>query len=259
MKPTLPAASKPFTRLPGPVVLIAALAIHGSNAEAQELITDRPDFTESAIVVPRGSTQVEGGLTLIEGEGDFEVLSGPELLVRWGWTDRIELRFGLPDWINPNRGPSGLGDGSLGAKWQLGPTASGWDVGLIGTVAVPIGEAGFTSDAFDPSLILTLGRDLASGWGLGTQVSAGRESAGDDEVAIWAGTLVVGRDLSSRIGVFVELAAENVEGEETALLAHHGYTFLARNNLQFDIHFGVGLSDGAPDSLIGAGVSWRSD
>jgi hypothetical protein len=34
----------------------------GQNNGVAELITDRPDFTESGVVVPLGSFQFEGGL-----------------------------------------------------------------------------------------------------------------------------------------------------------------------------------------------------
>ncbi|MCZ6506947.1 MAG: hypothetical protein O7A04_02700, partial [Acidobacteria bacterium] len=82
------------------------------TGRAQELITDRPDFTESAVVVPAGSIQIEGGLTWVDDGGSQGTLSGPEILLRWGLGDRFELRIGLPDYVEPRRGPSGVGDAS---------------------------------------------------------------------------------------------------------------------------------------------------
>ena len=56
----------------------------GQNTEVAELVTDRPDFTESGIVVPVGSLQFEAGFTWESNAGDVRSFSGPELLVRWG-------------------------------------------------------------------------------------------------------------------------------------------------------------------------------
>ena len=36
-----------------------------------------------------------------------------------------------------------------------------------------------------------------------------------------------------------------------------GFTYLIRDNLQFDIAGGIGLSDDADDWFVGAGVSYR--
>ncbi len=236
------------------VLLLGFLA--GAAAQSQELITDRPDFTESPVVVPRGSLQIEAGGTFEDsGEGN-ETLSGPELLLRWGLTDRLELRIGIPDWVDQNRGTSGISDGSLGAKWQLG-SAGGWDFGLIATVSLPIGDRALTSDEYDPDLLLTLGRDLSPRWSLGTQVGVGQESSGDDRETVVAGTLVLGRSLGAKGGLFLEIAAEDREEGNPAVIFHHGYTFLARPNFQWDVHVGTGITEEAPDFLLGLGFTWR--
>src|SRR5689334_1613128 len=87
-------------------LLAAGLVLAGASAAAQdrpvstgapELVTDRPDFTESSEVVGRGVLQVESGMTF---EGDRQdgdrarAISAPQLLVRVGVTPRFELRFG---------------------------------------------------------------------------------------------------------------------------------------------------------------------
>lgn len=51
-------------------------------AEPSELVTDRPDFTESAVVAPIGSPQIEAGITWIDTDLVDE-LSGAEVVVRW--------------------------------------------------------------------------------------------------------------------------------------------------------------------------------
>jgi hypothetical protein len=78
------------------LVLLAAAALPAS-AQEPELESDRPDFTESAVVVPGGSVQLEGGGTWLHGDGGRDLLSGPELLLRWGVSRSVELRLVAPD------------------------------------------------------------------------------------------------------------------------------------------------------------------
>ncbi|MCH9649353.1 MAG: transporter [Deltaproteobacteria bacterium] len=233
------------------------LCCMGISAQGQELITDRPDFTESGVVVPTGSLQIEAGVTFEDGGDGDETISSPELLLRWGFVERLELRIGVPDWVDQRRGTSGISDGSLGVKWQLGPTSAGWDLGLIGTVSLPLGDQRNTSDEVDPDLIVTAGRDLSELWSLGGQVGVGRETAGADHETVLSATLVLGRALGERGGLFLEFAAEDREEGGTAVLFHHGFTYLVTPTFQWDVHAGVGLTDDAPDFLIGLGFSWR--
>lgn len=225
-------------------------------ALAQELVTDRPDFTESAVVVPVRSIQIETGVTYAD-EQDDEVVSGPELLVRWGLADRLELRFGLPDRIEPNSSRSGTSDASFGAKFEFGATASGWQRAIIAGTSLPTGDPGFTSDEFDPEVIFVLGRDLSDLWSFGTQLGVGRVTEEGDRLTSFGATAVFGRAVGDRYGLFAELAIEEIEGSDSSVILHHGYTALLRANLQVDVHFGWGVSDGAPDFLAGVGLSWR--
>jgi hypothetical protein len=59
------------------------------------------------------------------------------------------------------------------------------------------------------------------------------------------------------VGAFLELALEAPETGPAALLLHHGYTFALAPFLQLDVHGGVGLTDAAPDVLLGTGLSVR--
>lgn len=221
-------------------------------AAQPELVTDRPDFTESAVTVPRGALQFEAGATW-DRTGGATTASGPELLVRWAPADRFELRLGLPDYVGGD-GPGGFGDGSLGLKAQLGPVGA-WDLGLIATASLPTAEDGLGSGTVDPELILTAGRALGGRFALGGQLVGERDGAAD----LWVGgaTLVLGAALGTRWGAFLETVVTAPEDGPAAVLLHHGYTFALTPALQLDAHAGLGLTDAAPELLLGAGISAR--
>jgi len=238
-------------------VLIAGCALVG--AQEADLVTDRPDFTESGVVVPSGSVQLEAGLTWESiDDGDVDTLAGPEALIRWGFFEGWELRVGLPDYTDVvhGSGKSGWEDASVGFKWQLGPV-SDWDVALIAEASLPTGADHRSSDAVDPLLILIAGKDLSDTWSFGTQAELGRPTVDDARLWVYGATAVVGYGVSDTLGTFFELKAEKEEHVDAAVLLHHGWTYLLSDTLQLDCHLGAGLSDSAPDWLFGIGFSTR--
>lgn len=72
-----------------------------AGGQAPELVTNRPDQTESSETVGPGYVQFEFGWTHSEDNEDGEVTSDslPETLVRVGVADGLELRFGFDGFI----------------------------------------------------------------------------------------------------------------------------------------------------------------
>ncbi len=237
-------------RLPALLIAFSAAA-SPALAQAPDLATDRPDFTESTAVVPLGAVQAELGATW-ERAGGHDVVSGPELLVRWAPFERLELRLGAPDYVSAGSA-SGFTDPTLGLKVPLGPVG-GWGLAAIATVLVPLGDRTQSSGRLDPALVLTASRDLAPGLGLGAQAGATWDTAA--ERLDLAATLVGGADLTERLGAFLELAADGLQ-DDPAVLLHHGYTYGIGPDVQVDVHAGVGLTEAAPDVLVGVGLSVR--
>jgi len=216
-----------------------------------ELITDRPDFTESGVTVPRGRVQIESGI-LYDQVVDTGNVVFPEVLVRWAPLNRFEFRFGIPNYTAGDF-PTGFSDGSLGAKVQFGPIGS-WDLGLIAAVSLPVGEAELTSGTVDPELILIAGRNLSSRVSLGAQGMLIYDGAKD----VWqiGGTLVVGAELAERAGTFVEAVVIDQRRNSVFAMLHHGYTYLITPTLQLDVHAGLGFFEGGGrEGLAGIGLS----
>lgn len=266
--------------------LLAACGVGQGPATAQdtpaepapELVTDRPDQTESPAVVPAGFVQVESGFTLtVDEEGIFEtrVLEGPGTLVRVGLGHRTELRVGWAGWIEEEveaddarfgtRTTDGVGDGELGAKVRLREEVGAIpETALLVGVSIPAGDDELSSDRFDPAVRLsfahTLTERLGLGYNLGMEWSSEPGERGVREThSRLVYTVALGAPVSERLGAFVEVfGAEPVDapgGSEVSL--DGGFTYLLRPNLQLDLFAGAGLNEGTPDWLAGAGVSYR--
>jgi hypothetical protein len=264
-------------------VLVCCLAAVGpalaAGGEEPELVTDRPDQTESTAIVPAGRVQIELGASLagdeIGDDSDEIELDARQLgatLVRIGLSRRFELRLGWEGWLDEEvtfgserENEDGPGDALVGAKVGLregeglSPT-----IALLVHSRVPVGDAAFTTNRFDSFFRLSVAHDLAGGIGLGYNVGVDTESTELDDggrttLATAIYTLSAGLPASERLSFFVEAFGEiglSAEGGPAHSL-DAGATYLLRPNLQLDASAGLGLSEDAPDWFAGAGVSFR--
>lgn len=243
--------------------------------ERPELVTDRPDQTESAETVPRGFVQVETGWVFTRDDTNGARLQSHEVpgtLTRIGATDWLEIRAGWGGYLREEvkLGPArstidGGGDAELGAKVIL-HRESDWrpQAALLAGVTLPVGDDAFSSRRADPSFRLslahTLSDRLALGYNVGMEWESGLDVSGDrDTLSRYLCTLALGLGLTERLGTFVEVFGD-IAGSAEGPPAHSfdgGFTYLLRPNLQLDLSSGVGLSSGADDWFVGAGVSFR--
>lgn len=240
---------------------------------APPLITDRPDQTESAVVVPRGSFQLElGGAHVFDRPGSgasTRLVNLGAALLRIGVARPLELRVGFAGWhrAEPDGAPvlHGFGDLDLGAKLVLAEGA-GFSpaVAVMGAVTVPTGHEAFRAAGLDPAFRVSLSHELPGGLGLGYNAGAlwttqgdlaGNESLRTDLLY----TLTLARGLTERLGAFVE--GFGVVGVSDGQPAWHaldaGFTLALRANLQLDASAGIGLNEAAEDWFVGAGISVR--
>jgi Putative MetA-pathway of phenol degradation len=142
-----------------------ALAVDQNSPSAPEPInTDRPAFTDSSVVVPKQSLQIENGFLETEtlGQQSFDV---PETLLRFGVAGKTELRFTAPDYYQNLYSGTGFGsvwsDLLLGVKQQLGPV-QGCDVSVIVSLSLPSGGHSVSSHGYDPEVQLPWSRKLSA-------------------------------------------------------------------------------------------------
>lgn len=141
--------------------LISACAPQRENIQTAPMVTDRPDFTESALTVPARLQQLEFGQTLTQ-EGDTRSISIGEFLLRSGITDRLEMRISAASFAIEDNGPNrtqGLEDANIGAKFVLrgaGEGAARWKPGLavIAGATIPSGARSFRSSHALPEVKL---------------------------------------------------------------------------------------------------------
>ncbi|HAK54509.1 MAG: transporter [Vicinamibacterales bacterium] len=240
-------------------VMLAGAGI--ASAQTSDLVTDRPDSTESATTVGRGLVQVETGY-LFASTDDVDGYEVPGTLVRIGLGGRTELRLGHGGVVG-TEGRHGWSDSTLGAKVNLLEQADGWrpELAVLGGLSLPTGETGFSSDGVDPSFLVAFAHDvsevLSVGYNLGAAWESSPEQADRDAAVVYS--LAVGLGLTERLGTFVELFGDRPTREEMAagLSLDGGFTFLLTELVQLDVFVGTGLHGSADDVFVGTGLSFR--
>ena len=230
------------------------------NLTAQDIVTDRPDQTESSSTVPLRSLQIESG---IAGErqlkGDLLTFLLPTTLLRYGLTKHIELRVGEQVMYTKLKNSSheyfGLTDLELGAKFQILQKESvNTEIAFLSHVVVPTG-----TDSFSYEKVVTINK-LAISHSINDKLNVGY-NIGYDYFGIGKGNLTysvaLGIGVSDKIGAYVELYGKIAEFEDFEASFDTGLTYLVMKNLQLDLSLGIGITERI--DYLALGFSWRID
>ncbi len=243
------------------LALIWLLTTSQLLAQSEEpLSTDRPgEGTDAASVVGAGVGQLETGVFQEwENVGDYSLAYFPTVLLRYGILNRVELR--LSSGLYTGEGQSGIGWSplDLATKVALIEQAHGLipqTALLVGFTLPSTGSEAVQSRFTQPRVVLLLNHPINSWLGITTNLGAHWED--DSPETIYRYAMSFDFSLSQRVGAFAEFYGDLPEASATSHLFNVGFTYLLTNNLQLDLAAGIGLTENAPDSYVGGGVSWR--
>jgi hypothetical protein len=228
------------------------------------IITDRPDFTESAQTVPAGRVQIEGGASF-DRAGDAKVTTIGETLIRVATGRKSELRIGVPSYLVVRDGgkTSGLDDGSLGVKFALAP-GSGFGfkrpaLGVIVGTTVPSGARRIAARNYAPEIKLAAGVDLNERWAFATNLGIARPKVGGERFTQLLGTASLALGVSDKIGAYFEAFAfsKTDAAGNSARYVNTGLTYQLNPEFQLDARVGLGIKNdvGGPDFFYGIGAA----
>jgi len=236
--------------------LIPPMQAAASDGTSPPISTDHPAVTDSSVVVPAGSLQVENGFTQTVSQGQ-STFDGPETLLRFGVASSTELRLMVPDYFGQVGMSSGFGDLTVGMKQQLGPTPGGFDVSVVLSLSLPTGAHVISSDGYDPSVQLPWSRALSSNWTVAGMLSVYWPTQEGHRNVTGETTFLIDRQLTKAWDAFVEYAGDFPEQGGPRHLVHFGTAFKPTPHQQIDLHVGWGLSSAAVDHFVGVGYSFR--
>jgi len=238
---------------------LAVLLLLCNTINAQSLVTDRPDQTESASVVGKGILQIESGAALaFTGENMMatrEILA-PSTLFRYGVANKIEVRvvnqFGALKC--PIQHIQGMSDLEAGVKIQLHQREEcPNELAFLSHLIFPTGTSALSNGAFGILNRLAVSHEFAENIVLGYNAGYNYYGSGKGDLAY---SLVLGIAVTDKTSIFIEPYGDFVEFNELMANLDAGFTCLVNPDLQLDFSFGTGINHAM--NFISAGISWRT-
>ena len=242
------------------------------GAEERELETDRDAFTPATSTVGQRLTIVESSYSFIDNRSVAETHSFPELLVRYGISERIELRLGwnyevggAGDVVSGNDGGEEF-EGGIERESQMlyGFKAAvseqqGWkprSAAILQGYTPTSGKA----PATDVVATYAFGWELPNTWRLDASMRYGTEHGPRDAFNEWAPSVVLRVPLTERWNVHAEYFGLYSQGSERDFgrgFFSPGTHFLLTKNLELGVRLGWGISHDAPPFFSNVGIGWR--
>ena len=231
---------------------------------AQEKIaTDRPDQTETTVLVPSHYFQAEFGFGKENADKENYNLIHPTALFKYGLSKRFELRLETNyvsafDHLIPQSktitGFEPIRFGFRTALWEekkLIPKTS-----LLVHFGIPVlATKNFKAKHVAPSFLLAMQNSLTEHIALSYNVGA--EWDGFSSIPYWLYSLSSGYDLGKRWDAFFEIFGVAQKNELAQNSLDAGLGFYISNNVKIDASAGIGITDAAVDYFFGIGFSFR--
>ncbi len=249
------------------VMLTFSLAAKAQN-EIPELITDRPDQTESSTVVPHKSMQIETGFVMENNETGFieqKSFAYNTTLLRYGLLENFELRLGMEyleeivsikntDTTNTY---SGLSPIYAGFKIKIADE-DGWkpEIAFLGGLVLPFtAHNDFKPEYSAANMRFSFAHTLSDRFSIGYNLGA--EWDGETAVPAYFYSAALGIGLTDNLGGFVEGYGLISEVSDSEHLIDAGFTYLLLPNFQLDLSGGIGLNENAVDNFLSFGLTYR--
>lgn len=235
-------------------------------AQNSELVTDRPDITESAVVVPVGSFQFEIGFDYestrdyyLANSVDVENITIGSTLFRYGINSLFEFRFGgeyLSSTTSDRRTiNAGIQNLFAGTKFQIFRDQDVVTNGaVIVTFGLPYGNEKLRPSRIEPSLNLSFDKDISEKISLGINIGVLNESETNTNIFNFSSAL--GISITKVVGCFVEYWSLHSKSFITSKNLNAGITYLHRENLQLDLSVST-QTNGEKRINGGIGISFR--
>ncbi len=244
----------------------------------RDLAADRPDITESPYTVDAGHFQVE--MDFLRATFDRDQSAGGDLRssvwefgsinLKVGLLNRVDLQTVLEPQIRSRREDrltstldkaSGFGDVQTRLKVNLWGNDSGrTSLGIMPFVKWPLSSSGLRNGKTEGGLVVPLAVDLGHSWSLGimTEVDFVADGGGGHDTE-WLNTLTVGRNLTSKLGMYVEWTAltGSAPGFRWQGGMGVGWTYALGKDVQLDLGCNFGVTDPAADFQPFTGMTFR--
>ena len=215
-----------------------------------QITTDRPDQTESAVVLSTGQIQVESGISIENSQSNINTL------FRIGIIEGIEIRINSNYLINDELSfmkKSSFSDFEVGAKFRVfDKTSNNTKVAFLTHLSIPTAIEVFSNNVYGILSRLNVSHDLNNESQIGYNLGYNKFKKMDGQFIY---TIVYGRSLDS-FGIFFEIFGDDSKNSSN-INFDSGITYLLDNKKQLDLSIGKGINNEM--FFISGGISINID
>ena len=247
---------------------LTLLTLAGAPASADQcpqtespIETDRPDVTNSSLVVPQGSLQNENGINLSQPSAGGHEFDGTNSRWRLGIAPCLEVLVDLPSYLAPidSRLPAGFTNVTPAIKWQISPAPGKIDLSATFGAGLPTGNRAITGPGVQPYIQFPWSWTIGGGWSINGMLTNFFVPADPGNAVTTETTFVLEREFGEKSFLFVEYIGDFHLGGGPSNLLNFGGGYRVTPTQQVDFHIGIGLNDNAPAYIVGIGYSFRVD
>lgn len=227
---------------------------------ASEIATDRPDVTNSSLVVPVGSLQGENGINTTR-RGLDKTFDGTNSRLRLGIAPCLEILVDVPNYIGRLKGEadSGFGNVAPAIKWQFASLPEPWNLSVTAGAGLPTGSPKIAGQGLQPYLQFPWSYEIGGGWGTSGMVTTFLFPSDPANKQTTEATVVLEKKVTERASLFVEYVGDYPSRGSSVQLFNTGGGYLLTRTQQIDFHVAFGLNRNSPNYIVGLGYSFRFD
>jgi len=227
-------------------ILISGIYLSVFGQIDAQIITDRPDQTESSYSVGNGNLQLETGV-LISFDGETQnsnrQILAPTNLFRYGVSKILEIRvlnqYETID--NESLSTTGISDLEVGTKIQLfNPDDKNTAIDFLSHLIIPSGSKELSNDQFGTINKLSISHVINDNVEIGYNVGYNYYGLDQGDLTY---SVAFGISVNDQVGIYIEPYGEIVNFENPVSNFDAGLTFLANENFQYDFSFGTGINN----------------
>jgi len=230
--------------------LIFLFLLFNCSLVFSQIKTDRPDQTESAVVLSSGQIQIESGISIESSQSNINTL------FKFGMTEGIEIRINSNYIINDELSfmkKSSFSDFEVGAKFKIfDKTSNNTKVAFLSHLSIPTAIEVFSNNVYGLLNRLIVSHDLNNESQIGYNLGYNKFEKMDGQFIY---TIVYGKSLDS-FGIFFEIFGDDSKNSSN-INFDSGITYLLDNRKQLDLSIGKGINNDL--FFISGGISINID
>jgi hypothetical protein len=224
---------------------------------------DRPNFTNSAHVVPVGHAYLETGYRQTHLDRLITQDFGDSTTLRVGLKGNFEARIGIPSYVSTHGGgesATGFADQNLAFKWRFTPEVSARHpaFAVLGSAEAPSGARAFRAPQWQTSVTAIGSFTLDARTEVDADLLYSRPADDVGAYSQLSASSALSRDLGKGFGSFIEFFTNRpqVGREDAASYFDAGVTKLINYRIQVDAFIGRGANGISNDYFFGVGLSY---